>query len=501
MNRAARALLVLLAAAFFCYGGPKIVSLGFYLDDWILLSYMRFAPAGFFARVAAMIATGPSYLFRPLDAPLIAGLYGLFGLHPTAWQFGLLVANALMAFVAGRIMLRFGVSERMALLGSIFCLAWPNKDATMLWPLTITNSLSLLAMLTAYLAHLEYVEGGRKRFLGASVALTLVSLGLYDQCFFFFLLWPLTPRLFQNGVAPRAKRGALAAAAASAAFLLYKFVFVPRVLGIHYNKTFVFSPAHFLWVYLAGAESSVGPRLLAFSARSLLTAFRVSPLIAAAAVLYPWIILKLPESETKARRDAALALIALGALIFLLGYLPIAVSDYSPTPLNEGNRVNEVPVMGLILAAFGLAARALKTRKIERSACAFASVLLAVHVGLSCYWVESYRRQNVVRDQVLANLSRWPANKRLLLLLPERYVAGKVAVFEANYDITGAVRIWTDDQTREADTISPRLPFTPDGLLYPAGLVPYSSMLLLDSARDSLTTFDFQDVLGKARKP
>ena len=500
MSRAVRAFLILLAAAFFCYGGIRIASLGFYLDDWILLSYMRFAPTGFFSAMAGLLSSNKAFWFRPLGPPLYAALYALFGLQTLGWQAALLLTNVTMAFAAGRIMLRYGISERIAVLGALLFLVWPDKDATMFWPLAINNSLSLLAMLTAYLSHLEYVESGRRRFLGISVALTLISMGLYDQCAFFFLFWPVTPVILKDGVSPRAKRGALAAAAATGIFLLYKFVFVPVVLDIHFNKTFVFSASHFVWTYAAGLESAVGFRIVAFSFRSLLMAFEVSPFVAVAAALFPWIILKLPDAEPQTRRDAAWALVGLGALIFLFGYLPIAVSDYSPTPINHGNRVNEVPVLGLILAMIGIATRTMEARLLERRACALASILLAVHVGLAGFWVESYRRQNQVRQQILANLDRWPSGKTLLLLLPERYVAGKVPVFDAHYDITGAIQIWTGDRTRHAETITPRMVVAPDGVFTAFGKLPYKSCLLLDSARGIFRDVSYRIIAFRAPK-
>ncbi|HEX4046401.1 MAG TPA: hypothetical protein VH309_01125 [Elusimicrobiota bacterium] len=492
-GRAPRALLLLLGAAFLCYGGPRIARLGFYLDDWILLSFMRFAPAGFLSSASALIAAEKSLLFRPLDAPLYAALYSLFGLRPLAWQAALLLVNVLTAFAAGRVLLRYGVSERAAALGALLFLAWPDKDATMFWPFVIINSLSLLSMLAAYLAHLEYVESGRGRFLGISAALLLISLSLYDQCAFFFLLWLVTPRLLDEGVSRRARRGALAAAAAAGAFLLYKFALAPALFAIPYNKTFALSPGHFFRIFYSGLSVAFGPRLIAFCLYSLKVAFTVAPFLAGAALLYPWLLLKLPAAPSSPRPAGGRALIALGALVYLLSCLPIAVSDYSFTPINHMNRLNEVPTLGLLFVLIGLGTSKLKARVLERGACALASVLLAVHVGLSCFWVESYRRQNAVRAQVLEHLGAWPADKTLLLLLPERYVADKVPVFDANYDITGAVRVWTGDEKRRADAITPRMDFEPDGVVTDWGKLPYASCLLLVSSKDLLTKFGYRN--------
>lgn len=487
--------LFLLAAAFLCYGGPAIARLGFYHDDWILLSYMRFAPAGFVPAMEGLLRNIPTLWFRPLGLPLYSLLYRLFGLNPVGWQACLLLTNALAAYALFRILLRFSVSERTALLGSLLFLCWPSKDATMFWPFVIINSTSLLAMLAAYLAHLDFVETGRRRSLALSAAAVVVSLTLYDQCVFLFPLWLVTPGLLDKGVPARAKLGATTAAGATAAYLLFKLVFVPRVLLVPFNKTFTLTVFHFLMTYLRGVEANLGPRLILFSLRSLRAAFAAAPFVAAAAAALAWLA---PgrSSETRPRPEGPVALVLLGAGVFLLGYLPIAVSDYWPTPIDHTNRINQVPAAGLVLGLIGCGSLVLAPRRLERAAVVLASVLLAVHVGLAGTWAESYRRQLEVRDLILANLPRWTADKLLLVMLPERYVNGKAPVFDAPYDISGAARIWTGDEGRQADTVTPRMVFVPGGIAGASGLIPYGSTLLLDVRGGELKVPEHRDFQG-----
>lgn len=490
-RRAAAALLFLSTAAFFCYGGPGIARLGFYHDDWIFLSSLRFAPPGFMTGMDALQALNASLWFRPLGLPLYSLLYLAFGLNPLGWQACLLLTNALAAFAVGRIMVRFGIAERPALLGALLFLCWPSKDAVMFWPFVIINSASLFAMLAAYLSHLDYVESGRRRSLVLSAAGVIASLALYDQCVFFFPLWLVTPGL-SRGLTPRAKGGAAAAAAATAVFLAFKLGFVTHVMHIPFNKAFMFTPSHFLMTFLRGAEANFGPRLVLFSLRALRAAFAASPVIVIAAAALAWAT---PGSTAEERppRDGAAALALLGAGVFFLGYLPVSVSDYWPTPINHQNRLNEVPVAGLIFALTACGSLAMRPRGFERAAAALASALLAVHVGLAGIWSESYRRQLAVRGLILEHRSRWPAETVLLVALPERYVEGKAPVFDAHYDITGAARVWTGDATRRADVVSPRMEFAPDGAATSYGKLPYSSLLRLDVGRGLLTAAEYRD--------
>lgn len=490
-RRALTPFIFLLAAAFLCYGGPRIVQLGFYHDDWIFLSHMHFAPPGFLPAMKALQHLDQSLWFRPLGPPLYSLLYRFFGLNPLGWQVCLLLTNALAASAVGRIAVRFGIPDRPALLAALLFLCWPSKDATMFWPCVIINSASLLMMLEAYLAHLDYVVSGRRRHLAVSTIAVVASLTLYEQCALLFPLWLVTPFLLGEGATQRAKRGTLAAALATAAYIMFKLIFVPRAMHIPFNKTFVFTASHFLLTYLRGFEANVGPRLVLFSLRALRAAFTTAPLVAASAAALAWLAPGRPTEE-RPRPEGPRALILLGAGIFFLSYLPIALSDYWPTPIDMTNRINEVPIAGLVLALIGIGTLTFEPKRLERAAALLGSVLLAVHVGLAGIWAESYRRQIEVRELIQKNLPRWPADKVLLVMLAERYVAGKAPVFDEHYDITGAARIWAADVTRRADTLSPRMDVTPDGPATAYGKLPYDSFLLLDVRRRLLSTTEYR---------
>ena len=57
---------------------------------------------------------------------------------------------------------------RLALLGALLFLVFPDKDATMFWPVAIPISLALLMFLSAYRLHLSYVETGRRLSLASA---------------------------------------------------------------------------------------------------------------------------------------------------------------------------------------------------------------------------------------------------------------------------------------------------------------------------------------------
>jgi hypothetical protein len=69
----------MLAAGVLAYGGPALLDLGFYHDDWFTLSHIHFAPPSWIDRMRTLAATDATQWFRPLDIPLWCGLYTLFG--------------------------------------------------------------------------------------------------------------------------------------------------------------------------------------------------------------------------------------------------------------------------------------------------------------------------------------------------------------------------------------------------------------------------------------
>lgn len=468
-----RGTLILAAGAILCYGAWGIADLGFYHDDWTLLCTLHFAPPDFHARLLALLQAFPFQWYRPLDLPLWTALFGLFGLEPLGWQAAMLTANFLLAALAAALLRAYRAPPRLAVLGGLLFLSFPNKDATLFWPIDIVVTLSLALCLSAYLLHLRYQENGRAGVLGLSVAALAAGLLFYDQCAFFPLLWPMTPDLLELGVTPRLKRSCAAAAGVFALFLGYKLFFVPHVLKVSSGKTLMLAPLRFFIVYAKGLNASCGPKLLLAVGRGVLGAFRFSPPLACAALALPWLV--------KAERFRGRSLMILGGGLFILGYLPLVFTDYNPTAVNHQNRLNLAASLGLvlILAAAG-------TPRLLRALCA---LTLTATLGFSRTWAESARRQEQVK-QIIQNLPRhWPAGSLLLLKLPERYVDDKAPVFDAPWDFRAAARLWTEDPSRSANVISPRMTFGPEGVFEPGeGLTPYASISLLDAEKRTIST-------------
>jgi hypothetical protein len=383
----------------------------------------------------------------------------------------------------------------LAVLGGLIILAHPSKDANLFWPLNVISPLSLLFYLVGHLAFLAHVESGGLRPLAACLGALLLSMTTYDQTAFLPLCWMITPGLFKEGFSPRAKKGVLLALGLVAAFLCYKLFLAPRLFEIPYSKAVLLSPTQFLKTYLGGLNALFGPSLLLGILTGLWRS-AASPLVLLLGLALPWLCLSLFRRSDAGQRSApADSLALLGAAVFLLGYLPVAFSDYVPTPLNHQNRINLAPSLGIVLAALGCVAGKIPMGRGPVVLAACAGVFLAASAGFAKTWAESYRLQCGVVELVERKLPSWPQDKLLLVLLPDRYVDRKAPVFDAYWDISGAIRLATGDARRRAAVVSPRMRFEPDRIIEAGHAdLSYGEVVLLDVGRGELSDVAFEDL-------
>jgi len=470
-------LALLAAIAFTALGGPGFARLGFYHDDWSILSLLHFAEPGFWSGMRALAREMPSLYSRPFNIPLLAGAYALGGEHPLPWQTALALVNVLIAHGVYLLLRRYKISSRLALLGAALFLVYPNKDSTMFWPTMLINSTALLFFIHAMLFQLDFAEHGRPRSLALAVGALLLSLATYEQCYFLAFLWIVTPELSRALPSRRARVAAAAGAAAVAAFSLYKFWFVTRFLGVAFHKPIVLAPGHFFSVYRDGLAVTFGGELISYVLRAAWSALSAAPVVAAAGLALPWLVYREKAGGPAAR---ATPLLILGLGIFVLGYLPIAVSNYNATAFNHMNRVNQVPVLGLVLAAVALCQGARRPAWAAAAGCALVSILTAAHVAFAGYWAESYARQLRVKDLIQTHEKDWPAGTILVLALADPFVGGKAPIFLESWDLGGAARLWTGDRTREATVINAWTDFKPEGIVPRprSAPLPYARVML-----------------------
>lgn len=479
-----RAAAFLALGTFLCYGGWEITRLGFYHDDWVLLSDMAALGGGLWELVAGQLR-GTMHVYRPLSVLCWTVPYYLFGLRAELWQGAMAGLTAVLCFAYYALLRRFGAPRAAAVLAALLFLAFPNKDATLFWPdVSLILSVSLLCFVGACLAQARYLKTGSAASLASAVALLLLALSAYEQCFFMMPVWALAPGAREAGA--RLKRSLAAGGAALLLFAAAKFVILPHF--VPYGKTVAFSPSHAVFVYYMALRSVLDPRWLLYLGRCAVQAAIWHPVLTACALALPWLAraaLSRP-TETPAA-GASRSLILWGGAVYVLGYLPFCFSTYAPGAYDHMNRLNQLPAAGLCAAACGWS---LASRRRSAALAAAAAACLVIHLAFSGIWRESYRRQLELKDRVLAVLPAWPKDKPLLVVLPELFVARKAPVFLSGYDISAAIRLWTGERERSALVYSEWTRFGPGGVTVDGATRPYADFMTLDAASGRLAALD-----------
>lgn len=482
----ARPALFIGAATFLCYGGLGISRLGFYHDDWALLSVMSSLGGGLGEMTLGQLR-GSAHLYRPLSVLTWTLPYWQFGLRPALWQCLMAVLNATLSLAYYRLLRSLGASRVPALLAALLFLAFPNKDATLYWPAaSLQLGVSAMCFLLSCLAFARHLRAGSGWALASAVILYLCALTVYEQCFFLLPVWALAPGAKEEF--GRLRRGMAVGGSALLAFAACKLVVLPHF--VPYNKAFGFSVHHAAFVYYMALRAVLDPRWFVYLGRCAWQAALWHPVLSAAALVLPWIALGVSSRFVEdGAGDSGSRLMWWGFAVYILGYLPFCFSDYAPSAYDHMNRLNQLPAAGLCGALCGWAQGAGKPRRAAWLAAAV-SACLVIHVAFSGIWRESYRRQLEIKERVIAVLGAWPRSKSLLVVLPELFAARKAPVFLSDYDIASAIGIWTGETGRDVQVYSEWVSFGPGGVTLGGRTRPYESVLLLDAATGRLSALD-----------
>lgn len=473
----ARVWLTLAGGGAIAFGGRTLLDLGFAHDDWVLLRHMAGA-ASLRQSMAALIAGASSILFRPAEIPFFALLHAAFGAAPLGWQCASLALHVGLAGAFMGLLARMGAARPTSMAAALLLLAWPAKDSTAFWPIASVCAVSAALTAAALSLHWDFIRlGGSWRRAGSATCL-LAALAFYEQSILLFPMWLLVPA--QGEEKNRRVAGFFWAAAAAVLCATYQRVLAPWLFSLPHNKEMSVGLGHGIWVYLAALNANAGPKLLLFSVKTAAHTLASQPMLAAAAFgLSLAARFQAGEDEPAPRR-----LIAWGAAFVFLAYLPLTVSAYSPTPLNHQNRLNLLPAIGVVAMLAGLSG--LRRRGGAALACAAALALL-VHAGFAAIWAESYRRQLAVRAAVIAGAPKLKDASGLLVRLTERYVQGKAPVFDAHWDITAAVSLWTGLPVG-ADVVHPETRFEAGKITRPGGrTLDRAGLYFLDMIGGTLT--------------
>jgi hypothetical protein len=447
---------------------PYLGGLGFSSDDWSFLSDLVLSGDQSFIDLVRSLAPEGSIASRPLQALQLAVLYQAFGLRPLGYH----VYNTGLFALAGVLMMlvlrELRLSRALAVAVPSLYLVLPHYSTARFWYANFHAGLSTVLYLLGLYAGLRAVRAARPvGWTVLSVVSVAASVLAYELVLPLALLHPLLLRRHASQPRPLIAWATWAAVGAVTVFKMFTTSRInPRlsladVTGLLHQavkinvKTYGVRAPGLVWdtlLHPPGAAAIVAAGIL-----GLLSMFYLRSLV---------------RSDRGALDDLrpTATLCLAGVLIAAAGYAIFLTTGISLDATGSNNRSAVIAAVGIALAAIGALA-ALATR-LPRSARPLGfAVLVALTVfgasllslRLADYWVRARRQADAIVTAVTRAFPRLPPGATLILDGFCRYV-GPAVVFDASWDLRGALRLRYRDPNLLADVVSPDVKVADDGI-------------------------------------
>ena len=464
-----------------------VARLGFYSDDWGLFAAFQLSPD---RSMSGLVRA--SFLDRPAQGVYSVLLYRAFGLRPLGYQITNAVVLACLSALLYLVLRRLHPSRAMAFGIALVYATLPNYSTDRFWFAAFAAPLSILFYLASLFADLDAAGRRRSAFIvrrGVAIAALLVSVMLYETALPFFFLNPLI-------VLCAVKRGRVPVSRASdekgtrplfaalflnwlvlAAVAVYKARTSPRLHAprgmpalIWSIVTNLFRPGFKDGEYglnlRAAFTANFGDYFLRLPA-TVWSLHRGHPLawLPLAALVFGSVIFLYARTippDFSIRRSIAVSVAGLG--VFLIGYSMFLTNKaIQITPAGIGNRTSIAAALGVAFSIAGFCGAIAAAFTNQRSrATAFAALVAAYAAGgffvvatLSSFWIDAYATELTVEHDVESHVGSLPPRTTLLLggICPYN---GPAIIFEADWDLSGALRLHSGDRTLSADVLRPR---------------------------------------------
>jgi hypothetical protein len=462
-------------------------AIGFYSDDWIFLATYRASPDQSYFGLVRFFADA-NMLPRPVQLLYLTALYRLFGLEPLGYH---LVNSTVMAGATAMLYVALRELTAARLFALALALLWallPHASTNRIWyALFETNVSALFFFLALYadLRRLRAAEGHRWRWEALGAASLLASTLAYELFIPLFALIPAAA-WYRGRVSELGRRQVTRTAlwllgrnlALLVAVMLYKAAVTDR------NDDALSDPLGQLvwWAnlnYQAFATTFGGP----YGARlprvwlRLLTQYRdpaaLGLSLAAGALVFA-ALYRVAERQQVAltNRRAWALLFALGLALISAGYAIFLTNRQAViTTTGMNNRSSGAATLGIavmLVALFGLISSLPRGARARRLAfCGLTAFYCAsgflLNTTIGGFWAAASREQQVVLAEIKQRFPALEPESRVFLDGMCPYI-GPGIIFEAEWDLTGALRIAYGDHTLHADVVNPLLKIRPEGI-------------------------------------
>lgn len=501
--------------------------LGFYSDDWAYQGVLAHSSArGIGAMLKELLKVDQGLLIRPVQIAYLVLGFKAFGRHATPYHLVNSVVLGLVTVFLYLVLTELRTGRWLAFVVAVVFGLLPHYSTDRFWIASQQATLSMAFAFLGIYALLRSVrpkeESSRKWAVLAVLALALsilsyeVALGLIVVTLGMIGLVRYIGTHAPSRSAFRSLGGVIGASVVLLLIGIIKIrmqeritfnshhflAFLPRLGGLVWHAA-VQAVEFNLWTY-GVRMPAVLISLYRHSALSLAAVCSAS-IIALLVAVYLW---RCMGRFTIPDRRACLRLVAIGFLLFALGYglfFPYADTDFSSTGVD--NRVAIASALGVpcVLAGIlGLAFSILKSQVARSRACAVAIGLICganclVVNGLSFFWVEAGSQQSAILRTIASSVRSLPSGSVLLLDGFCRYI-GPGIVFETDWDSTGAIRLLLGDNSLTGDVVSPNLRLrdaTVQTTIYGGeeGNYPYGNHLFVfNMQRKTLTSWPSKEV-------
>jgi len=408
--------------------GFRLLSLGFYNDDYVILATLE--RAGSTGLIRAFHAGFASFAARPLDLLYYPALFRVFGLHP--WPYHIFADLLVLATAWNlyRLLRELEVAPPTALLAALLAALYPNHDATRNWLGGTIAACALAGTVFSMRFYARWLKSGSLRELLVSLAALIASALLYEAP----VLLPLGLIL----VNARPLRRHVPLLAAIAAVLLYQRILSWLAIGPERHGLSL-DPVHAFKVMTAGFECTFFNRLVHLVGRSISFAWadfspgEISLLLLSCLSLFVF-CRRLLRADPGAPPKM---LLWLGLGFFVLGYAPYAFAarfGYVPAMFSESNRLNlQASLGGALIFAWCCA----RWRASGVPAALLLSAFLLATWSSNAQWTRAYSLQQEILGAVGPHLGRTAPKHLLIFGFPNN--VGSATVFQSTYDFDGAL--------------------------------------------------------------
>lgn len=463
---------------------PFVGKVGFYLDDWTMVSLLHAGPQDIGGAFANYFFNDPKVIIRPVEVLHFGLLYMLFGTRPLGYHlvngFFEICVCALLYFA----LKRFTGSRFLAFASTAAFILYPIRDSTHYWILCSSVSLSLALYLGSLILSLKGLEKKRIELYIAAAVPFAISLFNYEVFMPFACVSALC--VFLSSLRHENLANSLRQAFYSFMPLFfcaltlfgYQRLIVPR-LGVGFLHKVEFDPGQVLHVIAAGAGiSNIFSALPFFQEQvSILLmhpfshwdVFSLAVILAATAIT-SFILLTAEAGRVRLRTTVELSIVGAVSIVASLAIFGLN-NQYEPTLLTLVNRIFTGASLGwslifssLVLVAAILLVRIVGNRAARRLSVILLSGLLSfgavfftlVNWQLANPWIVSQRAQQDVIYLVRKMRGKIKHPDALILADFPRYVMWS-PIYDGTWDFQSMVRIVLNDPKIRAGVVCDRL--------------------------------------------